>query len=89
MECKLEKPDDQIILGIEAKTKIMTARILSALIIPADALSGDEKGDYVFVIEEGKAMKRAVVTGSKNDDNAAILGRRIKSLEPVNMITEE
>ncbi len=73
VECRIDDPDDQIILGIEARTKIMTAMVVSALIIPTDALCSDDAGDYVFVVEDGRACRRDVVTGERNDDNARIL----------------
>ena len=73
VECRIDDPDDQIILGIEAKTKIMTAMVVSALIIPTDALCSDDAGDYVFVVDDGKASRRDVVTGERNDDNTRIL----------------
>ncbi len=73
VECALDEPDDQIILGIESKTEIMTANVLAALLIPTDALYSDDKGDYVFILKDGKAHKRDVVTGVKNDDDTEIL----------------
>ena len=72
MELQIEEPDDAIILGIETKTKIQTAMLAYALLIPTDALCSDEEGDYVFVINDGKAEKRSVVTGVRNDDMAEV-----------------
>ena len=51
----------------------MTAMVVSALIIPTDALCSDDAGDYVFVVDDGKASRRDVVTGERNDDNTRIL----------------
>ncbi|MBO4904730.1 MAG: efflux RND transporter periplasmic adaptor subunit [Lachnospiraceae bacterium] len=73
VELKLTEPDDSIILGLESKTKIRTAMLAYALLVPMDALCSDEDGDYVFVIEDGKAVKRSVVTGVRNDDMAEII----------------
>ena len=72
VELKILEPDDSIILGIEAKAKVRTATLAYALIIPSDALSSDDEGDYVFVINDGKAEKRSVVAGVGNDDYVEI-----------------
>lgn len=74
VELKLDEPDDAIILGIESKAKVRTALVSNALIIPIDALCSDDQGDHVFVIVDGKAQKREVLVGDKNDDMAEILG---------------
>ena len=73
VELEVEEPDDSIILGIEAKTKVQTAMLAYALLVPTDAVCSDEDGDYVFVINEGKAEKRMVETGVRNDDMAEVL----------------
>ncbi len=73
VELKIDEPDDAIILGIEAKTKVRTALVIDALLIPADAVNSDDEGDYVFVIEDGRAVKRFVTVGEKNDDFVEIL----------------
>ncbi|MCR5652065.1 MAG: efflux RND transporter periplasmic adaptor subunit [Lachnospiraceae bacterium] len=74
VELKLDEPDDAIILGIESKAKVRTALVSNALIIPIDALCNDDQGDHVFVIVDGKAEKREVLVGDKNDDMAEIRG---------------
>nr|MCR5409376.1 hypothetical protein [Lachnospiraceae bacterium] len=76
VECKLDGtdgPDDGIILGIESKIDVMTAKVASALMIPADAVYGDEECEYVFILEDGKVVKREVVTGTRNEDSAEIV----------------
>ena len=73
VEMKLDEPDDDIILGIESKTKVMTAMVSSTLQIPTDALCSEDDSNYVFIIEDNKAVKRDVKVGAKNDDMAEIL----------------
>ena len=72
VELAIDDPDDSIILGIEAKTKVRTAMLAYALLVPTDAICSDDEGDYVFVINDNKAQKRAVVTGVRNDDMVEI-----------------
>ena len=73
VELTITDPDDSIILGLESKTKIRTAMLAYALLVPMDAVCSDDDGDYVFVIEDGRAVKRSVVTGVRNDDMAEII----------------
>lgn len=73
VELEILTPDDSIILGIEAKAHIRTAMLAYALLVPTDAVCSDEEGDYVFVIAEGKAIKRSIVTGVSNDDMTEVL----------------
>ena len=73
VELAIDDPDDSIILGIEAKTKVRTAMLAYALLIPTDAVCEDDDGEYVFVIKDNKAFKRDVVTGVRNDDMAEVL----------------
>ena len=73
VELKIIEPDDSIILGIEAKAHIRTAMLAYALLVPTDAVNSDEEGEYVFVIAEGRAIKRSIVTGVSNDDKTEVL----------------
>ncbi len=73
VELAIEEPDDRLILGIEAKTKVQTAMLAYALLIPTDAIDSDEDGDYVFVINENKATRRSITTGVRNDDMAEVV----------------
>ena len=72
VELEIDDPDDSIILGIETKTYIQTAMLAYALLVPTDAVCSDDEGDYVFVISDGKAIRRPVVTGVRNDDMVEI-----------------
>ncbi len=68
VELAIDEPDEDIILGIEAKTKVRTAAIAYALLVPTEAVYSDDEGDYVFVIEDGRAQRRSVTAGIRNDD---------------------
>ena len=73
VEVTLDEPDSDIILGLEAKVKIVAAASEDVLRIPMDALSTDENGSYVFVVENKKAVMKSVETGIKNDDMVEIV----------------
>ena len=72
VELEIDEPDDSIILGIESKTHVQTALLAYALLVPTDAVCSDDEGDYVFVINDGRAEKRMVEIGERSDKMAEI-----------------
>ncbi len=73
VEVKLDEPDSDIILGIEAKTKVSTANLDDVISIPVEALNEDEDGSYVFTLHDGKVHRTFVEIGVKNDSMAQII----------------
>ena len=63
MEIRLDAPDEDIILGLEAKAVIDTISIENALQIPKGAVYSDTEGEYVYVLRDGKAQKVDVTVG--------------------------
>ena len=72
IEITLDAPDENIILGLETKSKIYTANLSEVIRIPLEALSEDEEGSYVFVAQDGKASKEFVECGIRNEDMVEI-----------------
>ena len=68
IEITLDKPDSDIILGLEAKSRIHTSDLTDVTRIPLEALNEDEEGSYVFVARDGKAEKEFVECGLRSDD---------------------
>ena len=64
MEIKLDAPDDDIILGLEAKAVIDTVSIDNVLQIPKGAVYSDTNGEYVYVLRDKKAVKVDVKVGA-------------------------
>jgi membrane fusion protein (multidrug efflux system) len=42
------------------------------VVVPQGALLADQKGIYVFVVEDGKAAVRRIVTGGENGLNVVV-----------------
>ncbi len=63
--------------NMSAYTKILNHSNLKAMVIPVNIIQSDEKGKYVYVLQEkeGKklATKKSVVIGQLYDDNIEIL----------------
>ena len=73
VEVTLDEPDDEIILGLEAKVKITSASKENVLRIPLDAIMGDDLEEYVYVYNNKKAVKKNIEIGVKNDDYAEVI----------------
>lgn len=53
----LDDADDGVISGFSVKASIVTDRAENALVVPFSATQNDSGGDYVYVIENGAAIK--------------------------------
>ena len=73
MEIKLDAPDDDIILGLEAKAVIDTVSIDNVLQIPKGAVYSDTNGEYVYVLRDKKAVKVDVKVGAYNSEMIEIV----------------
>lgn len=59
----IDNPDENIYLGLDAKVKVHAAKAEEALLLPVTALYADKSGDFVFVEENGVAVRKNIVTG--------------------------
>lgn len=66
-EVKILNPDENIVLGVEAKIKVNTAEAKQALVIPVSAVNTDMEGDFVYVVVNGIVEKRPVTAGISSD----------------------
>jgi RND family efflux transporter MFP subunit len=71
-EIHIEEPDDKIILGLDAKVKVQTRAVEDALLVPVEALNADRDGDFLYVVENGAAVRKPVVCGISNDTYTVI-----------------
>ena len=68
MEITLDSPDENIILGLEAKAKIDALSKDNVMMIPKGAIYSDTEGEYVYAIRDGKAVKTPVEVGIYNNE---------------------
>ncbi|MCI8554669.1 MAG: HlyD family efflux transporter periplasmic adaptor subunit [Clostridiales bacterium] len=70
----LEELDESIRPGLSARARIVTGSKPAALVAPYEDVLQDEEGnEYVFLCQEGKAVKRVVVTGGELSQGYEIL----------------
>lgn len=72
MEITIEKPID-LLPGMFARLNVLLKNIDDAVIVPLEALVTTPKGQVVFVVEDGKAIARAVKTGIEADSRIQLV----------------
>jgi len=65
---RLDNPDNILRVGMFGEAKLTVARKSGVLAIPRSALHSDMGSSYVYAIENGKVVRRRVVTGMQGDD---------------------
>ena len=69
---KIENPDENIFLGVEAKVYVHMAKAESAVTVPLEVINSDRDGDFVFVEENGVVAKRRITVGISSDSVSEI-----------------
>lgn len=72
IEIVLDKPVD-FIPGMFARLKVLLKTVNEAVIVPVEALVTTPKGPVVFVVEDGKAVRRPVETGIEEGNRIQII----------------
>lgn len=60
-------------IGLEANIKIITAQKTNTLSVPYNAVYSDDAGDYVYVLESGKAIRKSISLGAEGDELYEVL----------------
>lgn len=81
VEITLDKPVE-LLPGMFARLKVLLKHIDDAVIVPLAALVMTHKGQRVFVVEEGKALARAVQTGIEANNHIHI----VAGVQPGDMV---
>lgn len=72
-EVKIINPDNDVILGVEAKVVISTAKEENTVLVPVSVVNVDQNGEFVYVVENNVLVKRQVVTGISSDVYTQVL----------------
>mgnify|MGYP003306755687 CR=1 FL=1 len=67
VEVHILNPNEEIILGLDAKLTIYTNKSENVLMVPVEAVNGDKDGDFLYVVENGFIAKKPVVCGITTD----------------------
>lgn len=72
-EIKIMNPDSDVILGVEAKVTVSTAKESNTVLVPVTAVNVDMNGEFVYVVENNILVKKPVVTGISSDTMTQIV----------------
>lgn len=68
----IDAPDENLILGLDAKVSIDLGTAENALLVPISAVNSDTDGNFVYVVENGIVAKKYVTTGMSSKENIEI-----------------
>lgn len=72
-EIHIDKPDDYIYLGIEAKLVIHVAEAKDAILLPVEVINSDDTGYYCYVVYSGVIERRDLKIGISSDTYTEVL----------------
>lgn len=67
-----EKDDERLKSGLTADVEIMLSEPREILVLPYSAIAQDDNGEYVYVYENSRAVRRDILTGAEFTDGAEI-----------------
>ena len=71
---KINNPDEDIYLGIEAKNVITTAHEDSTLTLPSESINVDSDGYFVYIVNEANVIEKKPITiGVTSEDRSEVL----------------
>lgn len=62
-EVRVDNPDNDIFIGIEAKVKINIDSVKDVVVIPVQAINSAKDGDFCYIVEDNIVVKKPVTTG--------------------------
>lgn len=68
-----DTPDDRIKSGLSADVEIELSEPREIFVVPYAAIGQDDAGEYVYVYEDGRSVRRNVITGAEFADGAEII----------------
>lgn len=73
VDIHIENPDSNIFIGVEAKVSLETAKKEQVLLVPLECVNSDTKGDFCWIVVDGKASRKEVETGISDDTYTEIV----------------
>lgn len=67
-----DSPDARLKSGLSAEVEIRLSEPRSICVLPYSAIAQDDAGEYVYVYENGRAVRRDIFTGAEFADGAEI-----------------
>ncbi|MCA9024830.1 MAG: efflux RND transporter periplasmic adaptor subunit [Planctomycetaceae bacterium] len=68
-----ENPDNLILPGLFVRVRVPVGKLDDALLIPEQALSRDQRGTYVLVVNEERKVDRRTVTPGQTEEGMVVI----------------
>jgi len=68
----IDNPDSNLVIGMDTKVNILLGTKENVLVVPISAVNSNKNGDFVYIIQKGKIVKKDVTTGLANNENIEI-----------------
>lgn len=65
---RIDKPDQDIFIGVDAKVKIFGEKAEDALLVPVEAVNTGNQGSFCYVLRDQTIQKQMIETGIASDD---------------------
>ncbi|MCR5404546.1 MAG: efflux RND transporter periplasmic adaptor subunit [Butyrivibrio sp.] len=69
---RVTNPDKDIILGVEANNKIHAQKAEDTIVLPYEYVQTDSESDFVYVVDNGVAVRKNVTIGISSSSEAQI-----------------
>lgn len=65
---RIDNPDENIFLGVDAKVKVHAATATGVVTVPVEVVNIGKDGSFCYVLEDGIIARRDITTGISSDD---------------------
>lgn len=89
VEVSLDKPDNDIYLGLDAKVKLTTASKTDVVMLPVEAVNADKEGEFVYLVVDGIIEKRYITLGISSDEYVEIVDGLEETDQVITMISSD
>lgn len=73
VEIEIPNPEMQLLPGMLVRARMLKMSLNNQLVIPRHTIQENEKGSFVYIIKNGKIMKRQIRLGISVDESVQIL----------------
>lgn len=67
-----DEPDERLKSGLSADVEVILTEPKQICVLPYEAIAQDDAGEYVYVYENGEAVRRGVFTGAEFSDGTEV-----------------
>jgi len=89
VEVRLDNPDSDIYLGLDAKVKLTTASKTDVVMLPVESVSADKEGEFVYLVVDGVVEKRYVTLGISSDEYVEVVEGLEETDQVISMVSSD